>query len=171
MLPEMKRMRVPASLLIALMAWAAPERAAAQGGTAVDVGVGVGGTYYCIMTRCNTGTLLSAGAALRVNRFVFVEAGARRHLCFDCDRFIVVDAMVAGQYPFGTWTPFAGAGWGVASDPEFMGREDGLHAAAGTWIRPGNGAWSIQLALRGRQVGGDAMGELSAMVTRRVFGR
>jgi hypothetical protein len=154
-----------AALLAVASVAALPASAAGQAAPGVVVGAGVGGTYYCIVSRCNTGTLLQATAGVDVMEYVHVEAGVRRHSCFDCSEFTIVDGTVLLRRETGPLTPFVGAGYGRVADAEFMGTRWAFHGAAGTWYRPGR-RWGVQVALRGRELGsGDRMGEASVGVS------
>jgi hypothetical protein len=163
--------RIIAGMVPLLVAAAIPPAASGQDAAAFVVGGGVGGTYYCITTRCNQGTVLAGIAAIGVGRFVQLEAGVRRHFCFDCDRFMIGEGTVLVRLPDRTLSPFAGAGFGVSSDPEFMGSRWGVNAAAGTWIWP-LPRWGLQLSIRGRSVGrGEAIGEAAVIVGHRFRAR
>lgn len=161
-------MSIPNALrLAALLTVLAPSAALGQRPSSAVVGLSAGGTYYCIVSRCDTGTTLGLLAGYDVTRVLSVGATARWHACADCDRFLIGEGGVQLRYPGRVFAPFVAVGAGLSSDPEFMGDEFGLHAAVGTrfWATPG---WGLQLELRGRQVGrGDHMGELSLGVTRR----
>jgi hypothetical protein len=153
-------------MLLAL-ATAGVSTAAAQSTRGIVVGAGVGVTYYCIVARCDTGSTIGAMGAFDFSRLVSVEAGVRRHYCFDCDRFMIAEADVLVQYPLPRVSPFLAAGVSYSSDAEFMGDHVGLLAAAGVWIWLRQ-RWGARVELRGRQVGrGDAMGELSLSVVHR----
>jgi hypothetical protein len=141
--------------------------AAGQDARGIVVGAGVGATYYCIVSRCDSGGTIGVMGAFDASRVLSVEAGVRRHYCFDCDRFMIAEADVLVQYPRQRVSPFLAAGLSYSSDAEFMGDHVGLLAAAGAWIRLRQ-RWGARLELRGRQVGrGDAMGELSLSMTHR----
>lgn len=144
-----------------------PAAAEAQEPPELLVGAGVGGTYYCIVTRCNTGTIARASVGYSPIPSVMIEGGARWHHCFDCDRFVIGEGGVQVRYPASTVSPFLSAGGSLSSDPEFMGDEWGLYAAVGSWVWLSR-SWGLQLELKGRQVGSDHMGELSLLAARRV---
>ena len=146
-----------------------PVRAAAQESAAAVVGAGVGGTYYCIVSRCDTGTTILGMGGYAPAPFLLVEAAVRWHQCFDCDRFVIVEGGLQLRYPGRRLEPFVAGGVGLSSDPEFMGDQFGLHAAAGTWIRV-SPRWGLKTEVRGRQVGGgDLMGEASVAVAYRFL--
>ncbi len=150
-----------AMILLVAGALAGSARAHAQDRVRFVTGLTAGGTYYCIVTRCNTGQTVGALAEVQVAPALALELAARRHGCFDCDRFFIADAALVLRYPARIVQPFFAAGVARSSDPEFMGTQLGLMGAAGAWawFQP---AWGAKLELRGRQVGrGDGMGELS----------
>jgi hypothetical protein len=142
----------------------APDAAAQD--VAASVGIGAGGTYYCIVSRCGTGRTLGFNASINATHMLAIEAAVRKHYCFDCGRFVIGESMLLLQYPKHTVQPFVGAGISFSSDPELMGDELGLAGAVGASAQPWQ-HWGVRLELRGRQVGkGDAMGELSVFVSR-----
>ncbi len=144
---------------VLLVAIAAPARA--QNPVRIVTGVSAGATYYCLVSRCNTGTTIGVSAEAQATRVLGLELAVRRHTCFDCDRFVIADAALVLRVPAHTIQPFVAGGVSRSSDPEFMGTHTGLLGAAGAWAWLGP-AWGAKLELRGRQVGrGDAMGELS----------
>jgi hypothetical protein len=160
------RLSVSIKVLVVLVLFAAPSAAAAQHATPL-VSAGMGGTFYCIVTRCNTGTTVFGSAGVDFASFLHVEATVRRHLCFDCDRFLVAEAGLHAQYAGPVFTPYAGGGFGTSSDPDFMGTVTGFHAEVGTWVWPWQN-WGVRIELRAREVGsGNHMGELSASGARR----
>lgn len=162
-------MRSGFCVLAGLALACASSAAAAQSSKAIVVSAGAGGTFYCIITRCDSGTIFGVTAGYGLTPAVAVEAGVRRHSCFDCDRFVIADAALVLQLSARTVSPFAAIGVGWSSDPEFMGNEVGLLAAAGVAIWPSR-TWGIRTELRGRTVGrGDGMGELSVSVSYRMF--
>ena len=109
--------RVRPVLLRTLLALAFPPVVGAQGLTDLVVGGGIGGTYYCIVTRCDTGATLVATVGYGPAPFLLTSVGVRRHDCFDCDRFVIAEGSVQLRRPGGTLQPFLAAGAGVSSDP------------------------------------------------------
>lgn len=155
-----------ASFLVALLAFSAGA-AQAQNGAELAGGIGAGGTYYCIVTRCNTGTTIVAALGYAPTPAVMIEASGRWHGCFDCDRFVIGEGSVQLRRRRGAVRPFIAAGAGIASDPGLMGDRLALHLALGARLRPEE-PWGVQLEVRGRRVGrGDAMAEASLMLLRR----
>ncbi len=146
-------------MLFASVAGAA--RADAQSFAGIGVGLSGGGTYYCIETRCNTGSTLGLFVDVPVASFVAVEAAVRRHFCFDCDRFVLADGAVVFRSPARTVRPFGAAGVSRSADHGSLGAHTGLLAAVGAWVQVQ--PWlDTKLELRGRQLGQrNAMGELS----------
>jgi hypothetical protein len=157
-------------LAAAVMPFTVFANASAQERAPIVVGAGVGGTYYCIVSRCDTGVTAGGIAGVDVHRHVHVEAGVRRHFCFDCDRYWMAEASALLTYPLRGAVPFVGAGYGVHSDPEFFETTRWApHVAAGAWLDLTRD-WGLQLALRGRQLAtGDRLGEASLMATRRLL--
>ncbi len=136
------------------------------------VSLGAGGTLYSISTRFDDGTVVRGGVGYVLTPALMIEGGLRRHACFDCDRFMIVDAGLQARHRGDRFSPFVSAGVGLSSDPEFMGSGWGAQAAVGSWVRLG-GKWDLQLELRGRQVGfssSNHMGELSVGVAHRFTG-
>jgi len=134
--------------------------------------IGVGGTLYAVDTRINEGTMIQGGLGYALTPAWMLEAGVRRHGCFDCDRFWIVDAGVQWQRAGERFSPYASAGAGRASDPEFMGVEWGPYASVGSWMHLSRTS-KLKLELRVRQVGGgmrspDGMGELTLGVAHRM---
>lgn len=163
----MSALRVMATCALAL-ACLAPA-AQAQQTRPLELGAGGGGTYYCIVSRCNTGTTLGATATLRLTPAIGLDATVRRHFCFDCDRYLLGEAGVLLRVPGRALSPFAAAGASLSSDPEFFGDELGVFAGVGAWLW--RGEWGGRIELRGRRVRrGDALGELSLSIAR-AFGR
>lgn len=153
----------------AVLAASVPAALVAQQPGAAVIGLGAGGTYYCIVSRCDTGATLFGMAGYALTPALSVGATARWHGCPDCDRFLIGEAGAQLRYPGRVLQPFVALGAGLSSDPAFMGDQVGLHAAVGTWIWP-TARWGLQLELRGRQVGrGDHMGELSLGIGRRLL--
>lgn len=133
------------------------------------VSAGLGVSYYCIVSRCDTGTILNAAVAFDLGSVVSIEAGHRRHSCFDCHGFGITEGLLQLRYARTRLQPFVGAGVAHSVDREFMGSETGLMAAAGVWLWP-RPDWGLRLELRGRQAGrGDSMGELTLSVARRFI--
>ena len=133
------------------------------------VSVGAGSTLYVIETRFDDGTLLRGGVGYVLTPTLMVEGGLRRHGCFDCERFLILDAGLQAHHRGDRFRPFVAAGGGLSSDPGFIGTKWGAHAAVGSWIRL-SGKWNLQLELRGRQVGVSSsgiMGEFTIGVARR----
>jgi hypothetical protein len=161
-----------AALLSPVLAVAAPAPASAQDAGALVAAAGVGGTYYCIVTRCNSGTTVGALAAYGPLPFVMIEAGAKRHFCFDCVRYFIAEAGVQLRYPHVTVQPFLSAGASWNSDPEFMGEHTGPYAGAGVWIWPW-ADWGLHAEARGRRVmdTGSGIGEVALSVARRLRAR
>ncbi len=148
------------------------QEAARNDGGGWSVWVGGGGTLYGIETRFDEGAMVGGGVGYRIAPAFMVEGGLRLHSCFDCDRFLVLDAGLQAHRAGERWSPFVGAGAGVVSDPGFMGTKAGLHVSVGSWLRLG-GSWDARIEARARQVGissSDAMGEALVGVARR-FGR
>jgi hypothetical protein len=157
---------LPLYALLALGIAGASSPAAAQE-RALHVGIGAGGTYYCIVSRCDTGIIIGPVGSFHFTPVIAVEAAVRRHFCTDCDRFTVAEAALLFLYPQRVVSPYVGGGVSLSSDPDFMGDEVGLLAAAGAWVWPGR-RWGMRVDARGRQVGrGDAMGEVSLALVRR----
>jgi len=135
--------------------------------------VGAGGTLYTIDTRINEGGMVRGSLGYALARAWAVEAGVRRHGCFDCDQFWILDAGVQWQRPGERFSPFVSAGGGRASDPGFMGTEWGTYASVGSWMQVTSTS-RLQLEIRVRQLGygmgsPNGMGELTLGVTRRVW--
>jgi hypothetical protein len=157
------------TLAMGSMALVSARTAEAQEAGDWIVSLGVGGTLYGIETRFDDGTLVRGGVGYVLSPNLMVEGGVRRHGCFDCDRFLVLDAGLQARHRGDRFSPFLAAGGGLSSDPGFMGSKWGAHAAVGSWVRL-SGAWDLQLEVRGRQVGissSDYMGEVSVGVARR----
>jgi hypothetical protein len=158
-------------LLAACAAAAMPAGLAAQSAGSAVVGAGAGGTFYSISTRSNTGTIVSGVAGYELLDGLSLEAAARRHFCFDCERFTIGDISVQLRRPARALSPFLSAGFGVSSDPDagFMDTHFGMHAGIGAWAES-RGGWIARLEGRVRRVGGpgDAMGEVGVVVARRI---
>jgi hypothetical protein len=153
----------PLAALLALL----PGAARAQSGAEVLGGFGLGGTYYCIVSRCDTGTTVTGAFGYAPRPAVLLEASGRWHACFDCGRFVIGEGSVQLRLPRGAVRPFVAAGGGMVSDPDLMGDRLSLLVAAGAHLRP-ESRWGVQLELRGRRVGrGDAMGVASVVLLRR----
>lgn len=152
-------MRSPAPVLLALMMGCVPP-AGAQNSKAIVGSAGAGATFYCIVTRCDSGSSVGVMAGFDATKPLAVEAGVRRHYCFDCNRFVIAEAALLLQYRRRLVSPFFAGGVSFVSDTDFMGDHVGLLAGAGAWVWLGD-RWGMRIELRGRQVGrGDAMGEL-----------
>jgi hypothetical protein len=153
-------------LLAALAVGTHPAEGSAQESRGLAVGVGVGPSFYCIVTRCDEGTVVRALAEYGLTSTLLLEADAGWHRCFDCSRFLLLDAGVQARRPRGALRPFLSGGVGVVSDAELMGTRLGAYGAVGAWF----GAWervALQLQLRGRLLGsGDHMSELTLAVAR-----
>src|SRR5687767_839510 len=153
--------------LVALATVCATSPASAQTAPALVVSGGAGATYYCIVSRCDSGTTVGLAAELGLTRALGVHASVRRHFCFDCDRFVIGDAALVLQYPARTVSPFAAVGVTFSSAPDFMGNQTGLLAAGGASIRLTR-RWSIRPELRGRTIGSsDRLVELAVSVAHR----
>jgi len=134
--------------------------------------IGAGGTLYAVDTRLDEGSIIQGGLGYALTPAWTLEAGVRRHGCFDCDRFWIVDAGVQWQRPGERFSPYASAGAGRASDPGFMGTEWGPYGSVGSWMQL-NKTSKLKLELRVRQLGGgmrspDGMGELTLGVAHRM---
>lgn len=145
----------------------APVGAQGQDPGDVVVGVASGLTFYCIVSRCDSGIIGGVNLGYNVSSALMVQAGGRWHDCFDCDRFLIADAGVQLRRAGERLSPFVSAGGGISSDLELMGSKWGAYAALGTWVGL-RGEWNAQLELRGRQVGGDSMGEFTVGVARNL---
>jgi len=143
-----------------------PLEASAQRAQSLVVGVGGGGTIYNIATRLGGGSTLVAMAGYRPTSVLLVEGTVSRHLCSDCDRFLIAEGGLQVGYPAGRLNPFLSGGYGVSADPGFMGTETGFYLGFGTWVRP-MASWGAKLEARGRQVGPDLMGEATVLIARR----
>lgn len=131
------------------------------------IGLGGGMSLYSISTRFDTGTIVRGSVGYSPIPWLVVETGARWHGCPDCDSFSILDGGLQLRLPGDRLSPFAAAGGGRSSDPEFMGSEWGLYAAVGGWLWL-SGDWGLQLEARGRQVGSGAhMGEFTVGGARR----
>jgi hypothetical protein len=160
------RLVIPAALA-ALLGLLSPHAAPAQHDAPFVVGVGGGGTVYNIVTRLGSGSSVAAMAGYRISPALLVEGSVRRHMCFDCDRFVIAEGGLQLGYPGRRMGPFVSGGYGVSSDPEFMGTESGFYLGVGSWIWA-TPAWGVQLELRGRKVGAsDAMGDATVILARR----
>lgn len=166
---------LPAIAALACGALFAPGVEAQAGGEEAQVGgdliLGAGGgvTFYCLDTRCDSGTTLLASLGYAPTPHVVIVGSGRWHGCFDCDRFLMVEASLHVRHPGPTWQPYAAAGLGMMSDPEFIGTRFGGHVGAGTWWWP-SPSWGLQADVRGRHVGrGDGIIEVSLAVAHRRF--
>jgi hypothetical protein len=160
---------VVATFAMGIVALASARTAQAQEAGDWIVSLGAGGTLYGIETRFEDGTLLRGGVGYVLTPNLMVEGGVRRHGCFDCDRFLILDAGLQARHRGDRFSPFLAAGGGLSSDPGFMGSKWGAQAAVGSWVRL-SGGWDLQLEVRGRQVGvssSDYMGEVTVGVARR----
>lgn len=156
--------------LAATIALLAPAVVDAQDPARLVAGAGVGGTYYCIITRCGTGTTLIGVAAFGPRPLLLVEASVRWHECFDCKQFVIAEATLKLRRQGRVLTPFVGAGAGVSSDPDFMGTKAGVHAAIGTWVWLAQ-RWGVQMEVRGRAFENwDGVAEASILLAHRVPG-
>ncbi len=155
---------------VSILAIAAVAPAHAQSPVRIVAGVSGGATYYCLVTRCNSGQTIGVLAEVQPTRLIGFELGARRHFCFDCQRFLMGDAALVLRYPARALQPFVAAGLSRTSDPGALGTQAGVLGAAGAWawLEPG---WGAKLELRGRRFGpSDGLGELSLALAHR-FGR
>jgi hypothetical protein len=153
--------------LAVVMTVTAPPGLVAQDPPEFIAGLGGGMSLYGISTRFDDGTILRGSLGYSPIPWLVLEAGARWHGCFDCDRFSILEGGVQFRRPGSRFSPFVSAGGGRSSDPEFMGSEWGFHVAAGSWLWLSDD-WGLQVEARGRQVGpGDHMGEFTAGVARR----
>ena len=80
------------------LATASAPPASAQGSAAIVAGLGGGGTYYCIVSRCGTGGLFRATVGIEATRTLVLEAGLHRHICTDCGQFLIGDVVLLVQY-------------------------------------------------------------------------
>jgi len=139
----------------------------AQENSRVTVGGGVGGTYYCIITRCNTGTTLTALVGYSVRGPLSLEGSVGSHHCFDCDSFRIGEGGIRLDLLQRFLRPSLALGVGVISDPEFLDeRKAGPYLALGLTL-PQRPHLGVRLDLRGREVGfgrGDYMGEVSLLL-------
>jgi len=156
-----------ASALAAVIVLATPSTARAQEDSGFQLGVGVGGTYYCILTRCNTGSTFIAHLGYDLPGPLGVEGTTRSHRCFDCDRFWIGEGSLRLHFPGLFLRPSLAAGVGFFSDQEFLEeREFGPHLALGFSL-PSFAGVGVRLDIRGRQVGfgtGDYMGEAALLL-------
>jgi hypothetical protein len=155
------------TLLAAVFMLATPPSAHAQEDSGLQLGVGVGGTYYCILSRCDTGSTLTALLGYDLPGPFTIEGTVRRHRCFDCDRFWIGEGSLRFELPGIFLGPSLAAGVGVVSDPEFLQeRKLGPHLALGLSL-PSLAGLGVRLDIRGRQVGfgsGDYMGEAALLL-------
>jgi len=143
-------------------------RASIPGGGSLALGVGGGVSLYCIVSRCGSGTVVHFAVQQEVLPSVELEAGVRRHLCFDCDQFWIADGGVRVRTSLGPAAPFGLVGFGVARDPRFMGTRPGPVVAVGASLLPPGRAWGAQLEVRGRRAGrGQHLLEGSVTLVRR----
>lgn len=104
-------------------------------------------------------------------RSLLIHASVRTHHCFDCDRFLMAEGGLQLRHAGRSLVPFVAAGAGWISDPEFMGDHVSPHVAVGAWIWPTR-SFGLQLEVRGRRVSrGDALGEVSVVLARRIAPR
>jgi hypothetical protein len=158
-------------LLTVLTAWSATPLAAQPAPSDAPrwavTAVG-GGSFYCIVTRCNTGLLAGTTIGRQTTPNLSLELSARWHRCFDCHRFLIADAGLRLHRARHRIDPFVVLGGGVASDPEFFGTQFSPWIAAGTalHLQP---RWSLQVEARGRRIRtGSSMGEFTAGLTHRL---
>lgn len=150
-------------LLGGLVLWVTTSAASAQEAGSLMLGAGGGGTFYCIDTRCNGGTILGLSSGVQLTPSVGAEVSGRSHTCFDCDRFLIADAAVLVQYPRARVRPYAGVGVGYSSDPGFMGSHAGVLATVGA-LAPLTRYWMLRADVRGRRVGSGSMGEFTLWI-------
>jgi hypothetical protein len=156
-------------LLSALLGFglAAPSPLQGQDRPSIVVGGGVGATYYCIITRCNTGTTFAALIGYEFEGPFAVEGTARHLRCFDCDSFWMTEGSVRIESSAMRLRPSLAAGVGVISDPEFFGeRKFGPHLSLALSL-PSLSGVGVRLDVRGREVGfgtGDYMGEVALLL-------
>ena len=123
------------------------------------IGLGGGMSLYSISTRFDTGTIVRGSVGYSPIPWLVVETGARWHGCPDCDSFSILDGGLQLRLPGDRLSPFAAAGGGRSSDPEFMGSEWGLYAAVGGWLwLSGDGGGSSSRLAVGRLVLGPTWG-------------
>jgi hypothetical protein len=155
---------------IAALALLAPATVAAQQSGDFTATASVGGTYYCIVSRCDTGVTMGAHVAYGLLQTVALEARGSRHLCFDCDRYFLVEGGAQLRLPGGRVQPFLAAGASLHSDPEFFGDATGPYAGVGVWLHPMAGL-TLRAELRGHQLDrGSRLGELSVAAGHRFGG-
>ena len=154
-------LRLAFALLLLLLSMPAPLQAQSP---RAAFGAGAGGTYYCIVSRCDTGASVGVSGDVRLSSFTALNAAIHRHFCSDCDRFTMAELALLVQPASRRLRPFAGAGVSFASDPEFMGSQVGPYAMAG--VTAGiSGRVGLRMQIDGRKVGrGDAMGGLGLIV-------
>jgi len=131
------------------------------------LGGGIGATYYCIITRCNTGSTFIALAGYEFAGPYSIEGTARRLRCFDCNSFWMAEGSLRVESRTLRIRPSLAAGIGVASDPEFFQeRKVGPHLSLGLSLHSLTGI-GVRLDIRGREVGfgtGDYMGEAALLI-------
>lgn len=148
--------------------WVCGPDVAAQEARGLTVGAGAGGTFYCIDTRCDSGTMIGLSSGVSLTPSVGVELSGRWHQCFDCDRFLIGDAALVFQYRHARIRPYAGGGVGYSSDPGFMGSHIGLMATVGALTSLAD-RWMLRADVRGRQVGSSSsMGEFTVWLDYRI---
>lgn len=154
--------------VLASVTFGSPAVGAQEAGEMV-ASVGTGGTYYCIVSRCDTGTTFLGTAGYGVRPSLMVLGSVRWHECFDCDRFVIAEGSLQLRHSGEKVEPFVAIGAGLSTDPDFMGNRFGPHAAVGAWLWPSE-AGGVRSELRGRRLGkGNGMAELSVAVARRFL--
>jgi hypothetical protein len=157
------------SLLLGLLAigGVTPSDVQGQDRPSIVIGGGVGATYYCIITRCNSGTTFAALVGYEFEGPFSVEGTARRLRCFDCNSFWMTEGSVRIESRAMRLRPSLTAGVGVISDSEFFGeRKFGPHVGVGLSL-PALAKLGVRLDVRGREVGfgtGDYMGEATILL-------
>lgn len=157
--------------IAAALLFAIPSAVRSQEPPSFVVGAGVGATYYCILSRCDTGTTLAGLLAYEFPGPLAVEGTIRLQRCFDCDAFRMAEGSLRLEFPDLFLIPTVLAGFGAFSDPEFLQETKvGPHLAIGLAIPPVIGM-EMRLEARGRQIGfgtGDYMGEVSLLLLHRL---
>jgi hypothetical protein len=152
--------------LVGVSRLANPASVVAQESGELFVSGGIGGSYYCIVSRCDEGSVLRLGAGYSFNASVTIDAGVRLHDCFDCDQFLIYEGGAQLRYPSPRAQPFVAAGIHRSTDPDFMGSRTGAYLGVGVSFGPWR-RFHLALEVRGRDFGsGDRMGEATLTVLR-----